>query len=470
MSSAESSAQKSTANGPSIKHLTKARVISVCSPAATAQPSQSSPEETNQPHKNPRHETSSSSSTSLSSAPSAAAFVIANNEDLLTQILLYLPPKSLLRFQCVSKGWLSIISSPSFRSLHSRVYPTTTSSSAATKGLFLFRRRTWTDIPDLNFISFSDDYVNSMGNIVCHLSNYGKFTDIHSCNGLLALAFMLDDYAREFVVCNPTTRQHRLVPRLDFQEGGREFLALNIVFDPLKSEHYKLVCAWCEQEMITNNFGQLVPSDFHGFSVYASEKGSWRDSEDILEMEDLYLPNYFRNGVLWNGNFHWVSDFEYCLCFDPDKEFFNLTMPLARWYFWSFGESGGCLYGIEINDPEAMLFDIFEMARDYSQWVLKCHVDLTPVTTLYPSMIDADCNPATDFRFNFHILYFLEDEKENRMRLLISLCGKIILYDINDKIVKELAEVVPKDTDGDWWDSCFRWRDTYRHMETLATL
>ena len=83
---------KSAANGHFIKDLTKARVIYVRSPAATARPlageskfnslppSQSSPKETTQPHKKPRQETSSSAV--LSSVPSAAAFVIAERKSI----------------------------------------------------------------------------------------------------------------------------------------------------------------------------------------------------------------------------------------------------------------------------------------------------------------------------------------------------------------------------------------------------
>ncbi|KAK5817620.1 hypothetical protein PVK06_022547 [Gossypium arboreum] len=42
------------------------------------------------------------------------AETIANNYDLLIQILVRLPVKSLLRFKSVSKTWHSIISNPEF--------------------------------------------------------------------------------------------------------------------------------------------------------------------------------------------------------------------------------------------------------------------------------------------------------------------------------------------------------------------
>ncbi|XP_039049188.1 F-box protein At2g40925-like [Hibiscus syriacus] len=45
---------------------------------------------------------------------------IGNNHDLLTQLLLRLPTKSLLKFKCVSKQWLSLISDPQFCLSHTR--------------------------------------------------------------------------------------------------------------------------------------------------------------------------------------------------------------------------------------------------------------------------------------------------------------------------------------------------------------
>ncbi|PON92423.1 F-box domain containing protein [Trema orientale] len=52
----------------------------------------------------------------LITAPNAAfsAESIAGNVDLLTQILIFLPIKSLLKFKSVSKHWLSLISDPNF--------------------------------------------------------------------------------------------------------------------------------------------------------------------------------------------------------------------------------------------------------------------------------------------------------------------------------------------------------------------
>ncbi|XP_071910075.1 F-box protein At5g07610-like [Coffea arabica] len=155
------------------------------------------------------------------------------------------------------------------------------------------------------------------------------------------------------------------------------------------------------------------------------------------------------------------------------KEDINFTLPsppasMEHSGIWYFGESGGCMYFIDINNPGEMLFDVFELASGCSEWVLKHHLNLAPLTTLYPSMVDEEFDHSDDWRFRFRLTYFVEDENEKKVRLVISLLGKVILYDINDMVVKELAEVGPTDTDDDCRDNLYQWKDGYPVMKTLT--
>nr|XP_027067753.1 F-box protein At5g07610-like [Coffea arabica] len=452
----------SPATGPLIRHIFKAEETllrpSTAWPVAGKSRFSLSPDSSNT-LKNPPQDCS---------YISAAGIVVAHNEDLLTQILLCLPPKSLIRFQCVSRGWLSIISNPSFRRLYC--------GSSNTRALFLFRKK-WRKNPELNFISFSDEYVSSMETAVSHLSSNfftdGEITDLHSCNGLVAVVLKLRDGSREFSVYNPSTSQHRLIPQLNLLEKRHPFVALNIAFDPLKSDHYKLVCVWWGSPAITDRFAMGIMNISYGFSIYESETGTWRDSGDIFEIDYAPLHTFFRNGVLWNGCLHWITDWKAIVCFDLDKEDINFTLPsppasMEHSGIWYFGESGGCMYFIDINNPGEMLFDVFELASGCSEWVLKHHLNLAPLTTLYPSMVDEEFDHSDDWRFRFRLTYFVEDENEKKVRLVISLLGKVILYDINDMVVKELAEVGPTDTDDDCRDNLYQWKDGYPVMKTLT--
>ncbi|XP_027174724.1 F-box protein At5g07610-like [Coffea eugenioides] len=403
-------------------------------------------------------ETSSFSSYSSASA-SAAANVIGNNGDLLIQILLYLPRKSLHRFRSVSKQWLSTICSPDFRRLRSVV-------ASGTLVFFLL-------VGDrLNFISIHQQkYARSKGDTVpdlCENLNLNPEPEgLHYCNGLLALVFKTEhEYGfgpHYFVVYNPTTCGYRLIPRLKslyLDRGSRCFQALNIVFDPLKSDHYKLVCVWMEA-----NYPHMCR---YRFSVYSSETRIWRDTEDISS-SGTWSWTSFNNGVLWNGDLYWIGDSSRILCFDLDKQCLNFTrspIPRIPGMLWEFGESGGSLYLMEVVVSQAPLLDILELARDCSQWVFKYRVDLALLQSLCPSSKDEVLNR---FYPPFCISRLLWDGTEEKPMLVLSPEeGEVILYDIEDMTLLKLEEEEPKDTDRGWRGSSYDRRKVYQFMETRA--
>ena len=137
----------------------------------------------------------------------------------------------------------------------------------------------------------------------------------------------------------------------------------------------------------------------------------------------------------------------------------SMGEPLGFWYI---GEYGGHLYTIEANESQAGLFDVYELEKDYSQWVLKYSVDLAPLAILYPSLVD-ERNSWCGIFFS----YFLVDDKDKKPRLLISNMSKVISYDIDCATVKELIESV--DVYCSWSDlPKFSWDDAYPHFETFA--
>ncbi|CDP16131.1 unnamed protein product [Coffea canephora] len=402
---------------------------------------------------------------SSSSSPLSAT-LIGYNEDILLQILPYLPPKSLLRFQSVSKKWLSIISNPTFRRLHLRVNPTTATSA------FILFRKIKNMAPELNFISSHEDYVNPMGNIVSNLNNLFENADIlglHSCNGLLCVKFCFNYDSIEFVVYNPTTNKYRLIPRLKkiVEERLLQTSVVNIAFDPLNPAQYTLVC------VITDHF----ESEYR-FIVYSSETGFWRESVKRL---DIYTEKYyFDRGVLWNGGLHWATQWGSTVCFDIDHECVRSTMPnLPALYDDSsevcyFGDSGGELYLISVSMPRKTVFNVFSLKMDYSKWDVKHRIDLTLLSIFYPLVVDEELDPN---EFGFHILHYVVDKNRGNVMVVLSMHRKIFCYDINDLTVKELANIEPKEVSYRWMEtskylrrdaSKYMWREAYQHVETLA--
>lgn len=116
----------------------------------------------------------------------SSAEIIASNQDLLTEILIRIPAKPLLKFKCVSKQWLSLISDPKFciwHACHQRV-PNPTPNA-------LLLNNFYSSTPTFQFIpligddssSYSQaavfDYLNVSPNYRLKIKN--------SCNGLILL-------------------------------------------------------------------------------------------------------------------------------------------------------------------------------------------------------------------------------------------------------------------------------------------
>ncbi|PHT47496.1 hypothetical protein CQW23_11704 [Capsicum baccatum] len=381
---------------------------------------------------------------------SSSSEQIAGSEDLLTEIFLRLPTKSLVRFQCVSKRWLSLISSTHFRRIHTRRNAT---SSASTVGVFLCRH------PNYDFVALDQERLSSMDRI------YDRFSDwrgsrvvcnVNSCNGLLCLGFKLGDGKTDFYVSNLTTGDRRLVPVPETMVVK----SMNLAFDPKVADDYDVVCVWLS-----------VSENQLRFSVYSSCSGSWRHSNEHCNEVDLCCYG----GVFWKGAIHWFSQTGPFLCLQVDSCSFkpmpSTQIPEGQWYrnIEYFGESGGHLHLIEIHNPQDIEFNVLELKSDYSSWFVKYKVNLEFLTNLYPVMVNQELYPPEDYEFPyaFTTLCFLADE-EDRARLLISLPGKIVLYDLNNGIVRELADVKPdsfRNFIGGARYDCF---DAYTHVETLA--
>lgn len=281
----------------------------------------------------------------IEAPPSESAQHIASNEDLLTEILLHLPPRSLLRFQTVSKQWLSIITSPLFRRLHTR------RSSASTIGFFFSRN------PTFNYLSPREEDVSTMSMMNERFSSIpdGKIIyHMNSCNGLFCLDFKLSDGKREFYVYNLTIGQYRLIPLPDTIDEPLLVKTMNLAFDPEKPEDYNVVCIW------------LSVSENHlRFAVYSLGDGVWRHSSECYACnkygeEDLCC--YY--GVFFNGAVHWVSQTGPFLCFEIGNCKFRSmpTTPIPEGQFGRniefFGESGGHLHLIDLNQHSSLKFDI----------------------------------------------------------------------------------------------------------------
>ncbi|KAL6139456.1 hypothetical protein ACLB2K_057760 [Fragaria x ananassa] len=134
------------------------------------------------------------------------AETVANIEELLTEILVRVPARPLIRFKCVSKNWLSLISDPKFCDRHTLQNPNSSISA-------VFHHSS----DNFSFIPFPPDHDPSGHNHISPHWNpfqvigdqYGCIDIIHSCNGLfLCQPFAATSTSRSpYFVLNPTTNR-----------------------------------------------------------------------------------------------------------------------------------------------------------------------------------------------------------------------------------------------------------------------
>lgn len=123
---------------------------------------------------------------------------------------------------------------------------------------------------------------------------------------------------------------------------------------------------------------------------------------------------------------------------------------------------------MELDSCQAALLDILELARDCSQWVFKYRVDLALLQSLCPSMKGSEDEVLNRFYSPLCIRRLLWDGTKEKLMLVLSPEGEVILYDIVDMTFKKLEELELKDTDHSWRDRYYDRRKAYQFMETLA--
>ncbi|KAI5675492.1 hypothetical protein M9H77_06442 [Catharanthus roseus] len=382
-----------------------------------------------------------------SSSSSSAAEMIAENQDLMVEILLHLPVKSLLRFKCVSKQWKSMISNPYFAHRHTR-----RNSTRPTSSLLILKRR------GMLILSLGND-ANSPAGFRTPSFNFLNVTPdftlkiLGSCNGLMlcSLSSAFNDYSFAYCVCNLTTKRFTTFPRPGMVRN-KPLLGVNLAFDPSESPHFKIVCV-----------GQCCIFDDQRcqIEIYSSE-----------------------TRVFCYGAIHWLSPIGDSFYFVLQEESLKtLAMPPMQGDIYStkrvryLGQSGGILHLI---DSEANMYynppmDIYEIGRDYSGWVLKCRINLEDIGCLYPDMVghvevhtqllESGFGVHLSKYYLYSILSLVRGGDGETLEIILSIPNKIISYNPKENSAKVLLCLVNNMNSLD-----YRWFDVYQFNDSLSWL
>ncbi|KAL7229413.1 hypothetical protein ACSBR2_008007 [Camellia fascicularis] len=334
----------------------------------------------------------------------SSAEAVANNDDLLNQILVGLPIRSLLRFKSVSKHWLSLITHPHFVRRRTLNFEPS--------GVFWESYSKPHLIPEFDFIPF-----NNLNPTKPPFTTNPTFVEdpfgiriFQSCNGLLLCR------GQHLYIYNPTTNQFTTLPepptprvrttvnRFDF------FCCSSLAFDPSKSPHYKVVSVYSSN----------TSSKHYDLEIFSSETGLWTPSStNPLRADNVN----FKNGVLWNGALHWIGfwdDDSLYLNIEEDRSGTLPTPPTPDRRDWKrrrdFWESRGHLHLIDIYGSQTKQFNVYEMGSDYSAWFVKYRVDIDAIPNVFPEMV---CNSLGCYEFFLLSLVRRENDDESFLVLHI---------------------------------------------------
>ncbi|CAK7339007.1 unnamed protein product [Dovyalis caffra] len=371
----------------------------------------------------------------------SSADIIGGNQDILTEILLRIPAKSLLTFKCVSKQWLSVISDPEFCLSHTRHKL----SRHPTPNALLLNNQ-YSSSPEFQVVPLKDatrvpflDYLNvprikierSCNGLLLCSSSYAINGDDLPANPVDHSSDVIngDDLGPRYFICNPTTRQfkrlvfpsHIVIPELLLPHYRWLFLA----FDPMKSPYYKIILL------------AIMSKTEIGIDVYSSKTESWTQAPTPFEWP---FEIFICSGVFCNGAIYWYSTAATSVYFDVDSETVKkITMPpmplmfkdMPLTHIMYFGESRGHLNLLGFYDfSNLSKMYVWEMPSNHSGWLVRCLVDLHSIRE----------NPRA-----LSVLSVIRTEKgEELMLVLLMDGGRVVSYNTCDGASNKLCDLEPR--------------------------
>ncbi|XP_019175214.1 PREDICTED: F-box/kelch-repeat protein At3g23880-like isoform X2 [Ipomoea nil] len=267
------------------------------------------------------------STLSLHESPSPLANL---PQEIIAEVLARLPVECLLRFRCVSKSWLALISTHHFVNTHLHVCKNKHESSR--NRLFLIA-----SFSGLGKIcSISSIVPENSSPTLVELSRFSKSPCrspriLGSCNGLLCLSTV----HFKLILWNPSTRKSREFPDSFIQTKSGCYIRYGFGYDE-RTNDYKVVKMFSFEK----NGGRHE----NIVKAYSLRANSWTMMSGF---SSAYI--YGKCGVFLNGAIHWEirdTDSWDIVALDLGTERYR-TMALPRAengkFYWTLGVSRGCL-------------------------------------------------------------------------------------------------------------------------------
>ncbi|KAK4430145.1 F-box/kelch-repeat protein [Sesamum alatum] len=272
-------------------------------------------------------------------------------EEIIVEILTRLPVKSLLKFRCVSKSWLSVISSPQFIKTHLRFWA---------KDATFSKYRIMLTISDPGF-NLKHCSVRSL---MCEPSTeafnidyprkhrYRAVWVVGSCNGLICIAIN----EKDLFLWNPSTRISTKLPPVEVKMTPGFYNIFGFGYNE-SSDDYKVLGIFCA-------FGNVGVYQ-SVVKLYSSKTNSWKRIEDFKGGEPLDDSGKFAGGKLHFSTIRQIGlDFRWdIVSLDLDTEEYGIVEQPnygEGLFESSLGVVGGCI---------CILCNYEKVRADF--WVLK---------------------------------------------------------------------------------------------------
>jgi len=224
----------------------------------------------------------------------AAAFL---PDELIMEILSWLPVKSLMKFRCVNKFFKTVISNPQFVEVNLK-------KSVRNPHLTSILRLNYEDkqVIDWNLVTFPISRLleNQSTSFLCYdpyyrlTNDYCRWWVVGSCNGLLCLIDMLKSRSQDSRICfwNPATRtkSEYLLP------SSNNCIWFAFGYDTL-AKTYKVV-AFCKELDVEHGNARI------GVKIFSMGNNSWRN---IQCFPMLPLDRFNNHGVYLSGTINWLA-------------------------------------------------------------------------------------------------------------------------------------------------------------------
>ncbi|KAM5582702.1 F-box protein CPR1 [Rosa sericea] len=260
-------------------------------------------------------------------------------QEVITNILLRLPSKSLVICTSVCKSWRSMIKDSSFIGAHlSRII--NFNNHHGTHLLLLHRfssiRDQMSSVHGVKEEVCSLHYDNNAFDDCCEIGFQSPIadTEMHNecfrvvgvCNGLVCLADDLECYGYNFLIWNPSIRRLVTLPKpgLTFQTVGGYNAYHGFAFDAITND-YKVVrlvedqYGWNDEQTENQTFVE----------IYSLAAGSWSNPRIVdpqCSLRGQRLAQAFVNGALHWDAYGLASKLHFILAFDVGSELFREIM------------------------------------------------------------------------------------------------------------------------------------------------